>query len=44
MAEFRQEQESRDEAMFDKNDRIRQLELELARNAQAMQSKDAELN
>ena len=31
MVEFRQEQQSRDEAVFDKNERIRQLELELAR-------------
>jgi hypothetical protein len=40
MTEFRQEQESRDDAMNDKNERIRDLEMELARKSQAMDSKD----
>ncbi len=40
MVEFRQEQESRDEAVNDKNERIRDLEMELARKSQAMDTKD----
>jgi hypothetical protein len=40
MAEFRQEQESREEAVNDKNERIRELEMEVARKSQAMESKD----
>ena len=40
MLEFRQEQDSREEAINDKNERIRDLEMELARKSQAMQSKD----
>ena len=39
MVEFRQEQESRDEAVNDKNERIRDLEMELARKSQAMENK-----
>ena len=40
MVEFRQEQESREEAVNDKNERIRDLEMELARKSQAMDTKD----
>ena len=40
MVEFRQEQESREEAVNDKNERIRDLEMELARKSQAMDNKD----
>ena len=44
MVEFRQEQESRDEAVNDKKERIRDLEMELARKSQAMDTKDQEIN
>ena len=44
MAEYREEMENREQAIFGKNDRIRELELEIARNAQAMLSKDNEVN
>jgi hypothetical protein len=40
MLEFRQEQDSREEAINDKNERIRDLEMELARKSQAMDTKD----
>ena len=40
MVEFRQEQESREKAVNDKNERIRDLEMELARKSQAMENKD----
>ena len=35
MTEYRQEQESRDEAIMDKNEKIKDLEMELARKSQA---------
>jgi hypothetical protein len=33
MLEYRQEQESREEAITDKNERIRELEMEVARKS-----------
>ena len=44
MEEFKQEQNNREEAMMNKNERIRDLEMEVARATQAMQSKDTEIN
>ena len=44
MVEYRQEQESREEAITDKNERIRELEMEVARKSQAMQTKEQEVN
>ena len=44
MADYRREQELRDDAMFDKNDRIRELEMEVARATSALQSKASEMN
>lgn len=44
MADYRREQEHRDDAMFDKNDRIRELEMEVARATSVLQSKASEMN
>ena len=44
MADYRREQDLREEAMFDKNELIRELEMEVARATSVLQSKSSEMN